>query len=301
MGSAGKSAEYGLDKTATHQSHSGIIFFEAEEGPVRILVTNDDGVDAPGLTALAQALGAAGHHIEIAVPASDRSGTGSGVGSIEHGTEVAFDQRELPGLPGVPVHVVDAPPSFAVLAGCTGVLGPRPELVVSGINDGFNTGRFLLASSTVGAALAAGSLGVRGLAISAGFAPDHRFDTAARIAVEAVGWMIESSRPRTVLNINVPDLGIDEVRGVRMASLAPRGLMGLRVSRGDRVLRMERYVNTEGLGVDTDAALVHDGYVSVSVLPSISDPGRLRDAPSPAEHLDRALSVRGADSTVTTW
>ena len=266
---------------------------------MRILVTNDDGVDAPGLIALARALCSAGHRIEIAVPASDRSGTGSGVGSIEHGAEVSFEERELPGLPGVRTHVIDAPPAFAVLASCTGVLGGRPDLVVSGINDGFNTGRFLLASSTVGAALAAGSLGVRGIAVSAGFAPNHRFDTAAHVAVEAVKWMKENSRPRTVLNINVPDRDISDLRGARMAKLAPRGLMGLRVSRGDRVLRMERYENSDGLGVGTDAALVHEGFVSVTALPSISDPGREPGASTPAGYLGRALRLRGERSAVT--
>jgi 5'-nucleotidase len=176
----------------------------------------------------------------------------------------------LPGLPDVPATAVDAPPVFAVLAACTGALGARPDLVISGINDGFNTGRFLLASSTVGAALAGGALGVRGLAISAGFAPHHRFDTAAMIAVRTAEWMIEHSAPRTVLNVNVPDCGVEEIAGVRCAELAPRGLMGLRLDRRESELVLRQFVNDDGLGEGTDAALVAAGYVAVNALPSLS-------------------------------
>lgn len=266
---------------------------------MRILVTNDDGIDGPGLVPLARALLAEGHQVDVAVPATDRSGTGSGIGSIEHGTEVAYAEPELPRLPGVPIRVFDAPPAFGVLASCTGILGPRPELVVSGINDGFNTGRFLLASSTVGAALAAGSLGVRAVAISAGFAPEHRFDTAARVAVETVHWMIDHSPARTVLNVNVPNLGVEDLKGVRLAGLAPRGLMGLRIQRKDSSLRLERYENTKGLGVGTDAALVEEGYVSISVLPSIADAGRMHDQTvDPSTAVEQALRAYPLDPAV---
>ncbi|WP_083541844.1 5'/3'-nucleotidase SurE [Kribbia dieselivorans] len=258
---------------------------------MRILLTNDDGIDAPGLAALAEALYSRGHDFSIAAPNSDRSGTGSGLGTIEHGAEIGMWEARLPGLPGVRAVAFDAPPSFAVLAACTGVLGPRPDLVVSGINDGFNTGRLLLTSSTVGAALNAGSLGLRGLAISAGFAPHHRFDTAAQIAVLAIDWLVGHSSPRAVLNVNVPDLGIEEVKGVRMAELAPRGLMGLHLKPVDGAVRLERFVNAEGLGEGTDAALVRDGYVSMSLLPSVS---RALDGAgvSPAAQVESSLGVR---------
>ncbi|MDT0201666.1 5'/3'-nucleotidase SurE [Nocardioides sp. AE5] len=257
---------------------------------MRILLTNDDGIDAPGLAVLGRALADAGHDLVVAAPATDRSGTGSGLGTIEDGAEIAVTEHQLPDLPGVSATAFDAPPSFAVLAACTGVLGPRPDLVVSGINDGFNTGRLLLTSSTVGAALNAGSLGVRGLAISAGFAPDHRFDTAAQVAVSAVEWLIEHAAPRTVLNVNVPNLGIEEVKGVRMAALAPRGLMGLRLNPTAGAIRLERFANTEGLGEETDAALVQAGYVAISVLPSVSraaDPA----GNDPAAAVEAALAL----------
>lgn len=237
---------------------------------MRVLVTNDDGIMAPGLRAVVEALAEAGYDLVVAAPRSDRSGSGSGLGSIEHGEEIEFATQEFPGLPGLRAFIIDAPPSFAVLASCTGVLGPRPDLVVSGINDGFNTGRLILSSSTVGAAMTAASLGVSSLAISAGFPPGHRFDTAARVATASVRWLIEQAAPRTVLNVNVPDRDISELKGVRLAPLSPRGLLGLRVEQhGDR-LRLHRFENSERLGSGTDSALVHEGYVAVSLLSAFS-------------------------------
>src|SRR5699024_2051722 len=245
---------------------------------------------APGLIEVVRALHAEGHHVNVAAPPGDRSGSGAGLGSIEHGLEVAYEQRELPGLAEVHAVSVDAPPAFAVLASCSGVFGARPDIVVSGINDGFNTGRFILTSSTVGAALAAGALGSRALALSAGFAPEGRIDTAARVTVEMVDWLISHSQPRTVLNMNVPDVDIEAVKGVRLGDLGPRGLMGLRLHKGDDALRLERFHNTEGIGHDSDASLVRDGYVAITALPSLSQTGHISEAiANPAEHVEGAL------------
>jgi 5'-nucleotidase len=255
---------------------------------VRILVTNDDGIDAPGLHALVGALVERGHDLEVAAPWSDRSGSGSGLGVIDNGVEVGIEERELPGLPGVRAFAVDAPPSFAVLACCTGVLGTRPDLVVSGINDGFNTGRLILNSSTVGAVLTAGGLGVRGLAVSAGFAPHHRFDTAGAVAVAVVDWMIEHSAPRTVLNVNVPNRDLRDLAGVRTAALAPRGLMGLRLERTREALRLHRFENVDRLGHGTDSALVSDGYVALTALGPVAALGPGDDA-SPARLVEATL------------
>lgn len=238
---------------------------------MRILVTNDDGVDSPGLLAVAQALTDAGCTLNVVAPSADYSGSGSGLGSIQHGRQVGCREHSLPGL-GCPVVAVDAPPVFAVLAAMTGLFGPRPDLVVSGINDGFNTGRMLMTSSTVSAAMAAGSLGARGLAVSAGFAPAGRIDTAAQVAVHATRWMTEHSPSRTVLNVNVPDRDLHAIRGARTGELAPRGLMGLKLSRSGDAITLERFENSAGLGTSTDADLVDRGYVALSVLPGISGP-----------------------------
>ncbi|WAL49325.1 5'/3'-nucleotidase SurE [Rhodococcus pyridinivorans] len=236
---------------------------------MRILVTNDDGIDAPGLHSMASALVAAGYEITIAAPREERSGSGSSLGTLEHGAEIAYEERQYDHLDGVKAYSFDAPPAFAVFASCAGAFGAPPDLVVSGINPGHNTGRMILNSSTVAAALTASTLGVRAVAVSCGFPPEHRFDTASAVAVAVVRWMIEHGAPRTVLNVNVPDLDLSELKGVRMAPLAPRGLLGLTFERTSEVVQLLRYANTDRLGVGTDSALVCQGYVAISPLTAV--------------------------------
>ncbi|MFD9664003.1 5'/3'-nucleotidase SurE [Rhodococcus sp. NPDC059968] len=236
---------------------------------MRILVTNDDGIDAPGLHALATALLAEGYDITIAAPAEECSGSGSSLGTLEHGAAIAYEHRRFEHLPGVEAISFDAPPAFAVFSACAGVFGPAPDLVVSGINPGHNTGRMVLNSSTVAAALTASTLGVRGLAVSCGFPPEHRFDTASRVAVDVTRWMIAHSAPRTVLNVNVPDVDLTALEGARIAPLAPRGLLGLTFEKSPDTVRLLRYANTERLGTGTDSALVRDGYVAISALQAV--------------------------------
>lgn len=258
---------------------------------MRILVTNDDGIDAPGLHALAQALAADGHELTIVAPDVEYSGSGSSLGTLEHGAEIAYTRRSFDALPNVPAISLEAPPAFAVFCACAGVFGPPPELVVSGINPGHNTGKMIMYSSTVASALSAAAFNVRGLAVSCGFPPDHRFDTAASIAAEAVQWMRGRSEPRTVLNINVPDVDLSEVKGVRMAPLASRGLLGLTFDKGPDSIRLLRYANTDRLGTDTDSALVRDGYVAVSVLGTIDT---LEPIPDVADYLEAGLPIATA-------
>jgi 5'-nucleotidase len=265
---------------------------------MRIMVTNDDGIGAPGLLVLARALHAAlheqGHHIEIAGPVRDHSGSGSSIGTVEDGAVIAYEEGVLDGLPKVRVLGFDAPPAFAVFALRTGTFGPPPDLVVSGINPGHNTGRLVLNSSTVGAALTAVSTGARAVAISCGFAPAHRFDTAAQVAVAAVRWMVEHSAPRTLLNVNVPDLDSAALRGVRTTTLAPRGLMGLALERRAGSVRLRRYDNTEKVGVGTDSAAVLDDCIAVSALRGVSA-DEAADVAGAALAIERALLIPIAD------
>ena len=122
---------------------------------VRILVTNDDGVDAPGIKPLAVALAADGHDVVVVAPTSDRSGSGAAIGKL-FGTEPPEIVRHVwPELPGVAVHALDAPPATAVLGAALGAFGDPPDLVASGINPGANTGHLVIHSGTVGAALTA--------------------------------------------------------------------------------------------------------------------------------------------------
>lgn len=133
---------------------------------MKVLVTNDDGVEGVGLHALTRALVDAGLDVVVAAPNCDMSGSGAAIGRIHVDERIDAKPVELPGLAGVPAYAVDGPPGLCVLAARLGGFGPPPDLVVSGVNPGCNTGRAVLHSGTVGAALTAANFGLRGLAVS---------------------------------------------------------------------------------------------------------------------------------------
>ena len=235
---------------------------------MRVLVTNDDGILAPGIAPLAAAVVAAGHDVVAAAPQEDMSGSSAAIGRM-HADET-IDVEEV-GLPGVdaPCYGVHGPPALAVMAARLGGFGEPPAVVVSGINPGPNTGRAVLHSGTVGAALTAANFGVSGLAVSIGVGDPYRWETAAELAVAALGWLVEQP-PRTVLNLNVPNLARDELRGVRAASLAPFGTVraALVESQGGG-LQMELAEHGVELPADSDTALVRSGWAALTSLVGI--------------------------------
>jgi 5'-nucleotidase len=233
---------------------------------MRILVTNDDGVHAPGILVLAAALAEADHDVVVAAPLEDMSGSGAALGP-GHASGVRVERFELDGLhEEVPVFGVDGPPGMAVMAGHLGAFGERPELICAGINYGPNTGRSILFSGTVGAALSAANFGLKGVAVSQSIGEPWLLDTAAAFAVAAVGWV--GAQPNgTVLSVNVPNLPIDEVRGVRSGRLAPFGVVRT-VFEGEVEGRLQLVLKEteEELADDTDTMIVNRGWVSVNAL-----------------------------------
>jgi 5'-nucleotidase len=133
---------------------------------MKVLVTNDDGIDAPGLHALVRALVAGGRDVVVVAPTRDMSGSGAAIGQVHLDQHIDARRVELPDLPDVPAYALDGAPGLCVLAARLGGFGDPPDVVVSGINPGCNTGRAVLHSGTVGAALTAANFGVRGLAVS---------------------------------------------------------------------------------------------------------------------------------------
>ncbi len=203
---------------------------------MRILVTNDDGVGAPGLAALTRSLvrwtkearsdgPAAPHEIVVVAPSSNFSGAGAAVGSVTDGTAIAYQRAVVEGAETVEAYGLDASPALSVIAGALGAVGPKPDLVLSGINHGVNVGRSVLHSGTVGAALTASQLGISALAVSlrAGAEPDP-WESAADLAVALVP-LLAAAPVRTVLNLNVPHLALEEIRGLRWARVGGAGLI----------------------------------------------------------------------------
>jgi 5'-nucleotidase len=200
---------------------------------VRILVTNDDGVHAPGLGAVAAALAGwaaaappgEDRQVVVVAPLANHSGAGAAVGTVYEREAILYRSVRLPGIETVPAYGLDASPSLSVIVGVLGAFGPRPDMVVSGINLGVNVGRSVLHSGTVGAALTAAQLGLRALAVSmrSGAATDH-WGTAAGLAVDLVP-VLSAAPPRTVLNLNVPSVPAGDLRGVRRGRISTAGLI----------------------------------------------------------------------------
>jgi 5'-nucleotidase len=235
---------------------------------VRILVTNDDGVLAPGIAPLAAAVVAAGHDVVVAAPQEDMSGSSAAIGRMHADETIDVEPVEVDGV-DAPCFGVLGPPALAVMAARLGGFGEPPEVVVSGINPGPNTGRAVLHSGTVGAALTGANFGVSGLAVSIDVGDPYHWGTAAELATGALAWLIEQP-PRTVLNLNVPNLPLGEVRGVRAASLAPFGTVraALVESQGGG-LQMELAEHGVELPADSDTALVRTGWAAVTSLVGI--------------------------------
>jgi 5'-nucleotidase len=245
---------------------------------VRLLVTNDDGVDSIGIQRLARALARTEHEVVVVAPATDRSGTAASLGGWDPQAKLETSPVELPEAPGVEAWAIDAPPAMCVLAARLGGFGEPPELVVSGINAGLNTGRAILHSGTVGAVLTGQNFGVSGLAVSVQ-SPEGddpwMWDTAADMAVELVPLVL-SAPERSGLNLNVPALAREEVRGVRWARLAPFGEVRATMvadpeqsDDGARRIAMEMKLTDLDFDPDTDSGLVQAGYAAVTALVGI--------------------------------
>ena len=252
---------------------------------MRILVTNDDGVESPGLESLARALVTAGHEVFVVAPTSDRSGSSAAIGPIWRSGPIPFVAHPWPSLPGIEVSGIDAAPATAVYAACLGGFGPPPELVASGINPGPNTGHLVLHSGTVGAALTAAGLGVPAVAVSIGWSEEGRYawDTAARFGAAAVDWVAAPDDAPRVLNVNVPNLPLAEVRGVREADLAPYGTFWTATAEaGEDDVVLEFKGNDSPVDPDSDLALVRAGYVAVTPL-SVLTPAPIAGAATAVE------------------
>ncbi len=186
-----------------------------------MLVTNDDGVFAPGIRALAGALLRAGHDVSVIAPAQDCSGFGAALGPLHVTGKIDFERATIEGL-DAPVYAVSGPPALCTFAACLGGFGDAPDMIVSGINLGANTGRAILHSGTVGAALTGLNFSCPGLAVSQVVGDPQHWDSAALIAAALVA-RVASWPDDVVLNVNVPNAPLAHISGVVPAVLERGG------------------------------------------------------------------------------
>jgi 5'-nucleotidase len=189
---------------------------------MRVLLTNDDGIGAEGLHALRRALAELdGIETHVIVPDSNRSATARSITtrsplSVE---EVQLDDRSI-------AYATDGTPVDCVRFGELGLVGERPDLIISGVNHGSNLGDDITYSGTVAAALEGIVLGIPAIAISQqgsaqemGFAPGRRFDfaVAAQFGAALVRRLAEAPLPaETLLNVNCPAGGVEGIEVTRL-------------------------------------------------------------------------------------
>jgi 5'-nucleotidase len=189
---------------------------------LRILVTNDDGVAAPGIDALVEALDELDQvKVTVVAPADDKTGTGD---QTTPGELTSSDTTTASGYPAI---AVDGFPADTVNFALDGGIPKTPHVVVSGVNAGQNLGPVFNASGTVGAARTAVRRGVPGVAVSAGLGDPPDFDAGA---AEAAQWvkkhrkqLLKDDDPTDVVNINVPTCTTGEVRGLVEVPAATTG------------------------------------------------------------------------------
>ncbi len=243
-----------------------------QEDRVRALVTNDDGIDSPGLAVLAGAALDAGYEVVVAAPARESSGASAALLGAERDGRLAVEPRRAPGLPDdVTSYAVRAAPALIAFVAAYGGFGPQPDLVLSGANKGANTGNAILHSGTVGAALSAMTHGIRSLAVSVDAAEPRHWDTARLVTDHVLAWMDRSATDvpldRRTLNVNVPDVAPDRLRGLRQAPLASFGLVQANIHEdGDRHLVLQ-YSGTERHSEpDSDTGLLTRGWATATLL-----------------------------------
>ncbi|MFF1816591.1 5'/3'-nucleotidase SurE [Kribbella sp. NPDC058245] len=231
----------------------------------RILITNDDGFTAPGIRALAPAIAELGHDVFVVAPLDDQSGVGSArVGVANRPIQTVVEEAG-----GISYRGVAGTPALAVTLATLGAFGPAPDLVLSGINRGHNIGVPIFHSGTVAAALTAAGQGVSGVAISIQGIDPVNWSTAATMAGEALTW-IAAEPVGTALSLNVPDLPIDELAGVRHATLTPitrERLVATTAPTGEPMITVAPLRPDPPAG--SDEALLRAGYVTVSPLVGI--------------------------------
>ena len=257
---------------------------------MRILVTNDDGIDSVGLHVLARAMRDYGE-VVVAAPDQEYSGAGAAIGAL-HIMQPEMHRRAVDGIDTA--WAISGPPALCVFLARFGVYGDPFDLVVAGINPGANVGRSVYHSGTVGAAITARNSGITGIAVSQavnGFGVEgqgwddavkgQRWDEAAHVArAVVVGWMANRTEEPVVINVNVPNMPVAEMRGWRRTTVGhkvPRAVVTADLNpkegyEGSYYVRM-RYGDPIPLPGHTDGGAIENGEVSVTYL------GRFDDVP----------------------
>ncbi|MFM5438521.1 5'/3'-nucleotidase SurE [Aeromonas enteropelogenes] len=227
---------------------------------MRILVSNDDGVHAEGIRVLSEALGACG---EVIVVAPDRNRSGA-----SHSLTLEVPLR-VTRIGETGFHAVKGTPTDCVHLAVNELVRPEPDMVVAGINHGANLGDDVIYSGTVAAATEGRHLGYPSIAIS--LVGKTHFATAAHYAALLVKGLMKYPLPADqILNVNVPDLPLDQIKGIRVTRLGNRhraeSVICTEDPRGQPIYWIGPPGSQQDAGDGTDFAAIEQGYVSITPL-----------------------------------
>lgn len=228
---------------------------------MRILLSNDDGVYAPGLACLASALKEIAE-LDVVAPDRDRSGVSNSL-TLDAPLRAHYLENGFMRVEGTPTDCVHL--------ALTGLLSNLPDMVVSGINAGANLGDDILYSGTVAAATEGRFLGFPAIAVSLVGKQSVHFETAAQITKQLVLRLINDPLPaNTILNVNVPDLPFDEIKGIEVTRLGKRHMAEPIVRdtdpRGQTVFWIGPAGPEQDAGPGTDFFAINQKKVSITPL-----------------------------------
>jgi len=227
----------------------------------RLLLSNDDGYSSLGLMSLAEGLRAYAE-VTIVAPDKNRSGASNSL-TLEYPLRATTVTEQ--------VIKVDGTPTDCVHLAITGLLDDEPDMVFSGINHGANLGDDVLYSGTVAAATEGRFLGLPAVAISLASHDSSCFDTAVQVAIDLFKQLQYRPLPAdTILNVNVPDLPVSEIRGYQSTRLGQRHkaepVIKTYDPRGHEVYWVGPAGPEQDAGPGTDFYAINQGYISVTPL-----------------------------------
>ena len=231
---------------------------------MKILLTNDDGLHAPGISVFNVAIAEMGE-VWVVAPHQERSGASHSLTMNEPIRVQAHGERRFSAT---------GPPVDCVYLGIHNLLGSTPDLVLSGINKGANLGDDVLYSGTVGAAREAALNDIPALAVSLASETgpeDFHFDTAAALAVDVISQMVNRSLPPGIfLNLNVPNRPLDTVAGIKVCGLGRRHYNPLVERRHDPRNKPYYWIGGEpvgeGMQEGSDGWWIRKGFATLTPL-----------------------------------
>ena len=233
---------------------------------MKILVTNDDGVDNPGIWALVNAVKDLGE-VTVVGPAGNQSGVGTAL-SLRKSVHVTSAPSQVP---GVECFAVSGTPGDSVILGVEHVLDGEVDAVVSGINPGFNTSRNLFISGTMGAAIQAAGKGIKSCAFSMDAVDDISDQNIRNVITEVVRELVHNDTPLAALfNVNFPSLAYGGMQGAEGAVPAPSEFKSLVEAQDDGGFELfsglQVQIEQLALTPGTDLEVLNRHKVAISAL-----------------------------------